>query len=124
MLCFEDGDTIAQSVVYDLPTRSQPVAAGKVVLMDPDFNSDDEIGSDSCCFAGSEDDSVISGCGNGKLFIWSLPERGLDCTVNRSLRVLLGHRGTIRCIRYSDENSSIISCSDDGIIKLWTSTTR
>ena len=121
LLCFED-DEPSQLVVYDLPMIHQPTATGKVLLKDPNMTMSN-VGYDACCFGGLEDELVISASENNSLFIWSLPDenRGLDCTVNRSLRVLAGHGSCINCMRCSSDKSAIVSCDDEGVIKLWTS---
>ena len=124
LLCFERG-AASQLVVYDLPTRHQATGAGKVLLTDPDFRNEEDAGCDACCFAGEEDDLVISGS-KDSLFFWTLPDRnkGLDCTVNRSLYRLpgTGERKTIRSVRCSNDKSLIVTCcDDDSVIKLWTS---
>ena len=122
LLCFERGPSqFDQLVVYDLPTFHQSTVIGKMQLIDPGFRNKD-VGSDACCFASLEDDLVIGGSEDHNLFIWSLPDgnRNIDCTVNRSLRVLPGHGETIRSIRCSSDNSAIVTSAVDGVIKLWT----
>ena len=95
---------------------------GKVLLNDADFCIE-ELGWDTCCFAGLEDDLVIA-ASDSDLFVWSLPDenRGINCTVNQSLHVFRdGHADSIRSIRCSRDKSAIVSCDADGVIKLWTS---
>jgi len=124
LLCFEKNDVCLQLTVYDFPTRHRSFATGKVVLMDPADFSYEAVGWDACCFAGLEDDLVISGSTDKRLFVWSLPDgnRGMDCTVTRSLRVLDGlHAGIIRSVRCSSDKTAIVSGADEGVIKLWTS---
>ena len=92
--------------------------------MDPDLS---KSGERACCFSGSNDDYVISGADDddGKnLYVWSLLDgKGdrIDCTVNRSIRILPGHADNIACICCSYDKSVIVSCADDGVIKLWNS---
>ena len=92
------------------------------MLFDPDF-SDGVISADAYCFAGLEDDLVIGGSEDGDMFVWSLPNgRGRDCTINRSLQTFHnGNDGRVHCVCYSNDKSTIVSCGEDGVIKLWTS---
>ena len=89
--------------------------------MDQNF-SKQGVRGDANCFAGLEDDLVIGGSEDNHLFFWSLPDgnKGLDCTIHRVLGVFLGHDDTINSIRCSSDKSAILSCADDGVIKLWT----
>ena len=125
LLCFEDStedESTSQLVVYDLPTCLQPATVGKVLLIDPVYNGG--VGNDACCFAGLEDDLVIGGSAeDGNLFAWSLPDgKGRDCTINRSLHIFRnGHSDPIQSVRCSNDKSTIASCGEDGVIKLWTS---
>ena len=118
LVCDENGSS--QLVVYDLPTRHRTTSTGKVLASL--FSNKEDVGGDACCFAGLDDDLVIGGSDDHNLFIWSLPDgnRSIDCTINRSLRVLTGHGDTVNSIRCSSDKSFIVSCADDGVIKLWT----
>ena len=114
----------SQLTVYDLPTllHESFLGTGQTALKDSEFTKED-VGYDSFCFAGLDDELVISGSDDHNLHIWSLPDaNGQDCTVNRSLRILRGHEDSIHCVRSSPDRSSLISCADDGVIKLWTPT--
>ena len=121
-----------QIVVFDLPTSQQQ---RKIVLKASGFDKTycGWLFDASCfmlhktlCFMGINDNLVISGSNN--LYIWSLPDaQGQDCTVDQPLCVLdtdTGHGRTqkdfINCVRYSNDNSTVVSCDDDGVIKLWT----
>ncbi|ETN98998.1 WD-40 repeat protein, partial [Reticulomyxa filosa] len=35
------------------------------------------------------------------------------------LRILQGHNGVIRCVKFSPDNNKIVSSSDDTLIKIW-----
>ena len=114
-----------QLTVYDLPSlgnQSSFAATGKVTLGDLDF-SNEAVSYDACCFAGINDELVVSGSGDHNLHIWSLPDgKGQDLLLNRSLHILHGHEDIIRCVRSSPDKRTIVSCGDDGTIKLWTPT--
>ena len=93
------------------------------MLTAPDF-SNTSVWSEACCFAGLEDDLAISASEDNHLFIWSLPQENdllHDRTVEQSLSVLRGHKNEIGCVRCSSDKSTIVSCDDGGVIKLWTS---
>lgn len=96
----------------------------KLMNNGPGFCTDD-VGRNSCCFAGIDDELVIAASDDDNLNIWSLPDsKGQDCQVNQPLRVLTTGRhdeGFINCIRYSSNSSTIISSHGDGVIQLWTS---
>ena len=114
----------SQLTVYDLPTyghQSPAAGTGKIVLKDSDFDNEG-VGYDAFCFAGVEDDLVIAGSEGNQLFIWYLPVtiKGQDCTVNQSLSVVAGHKKTVRCVRSNVDKSSLISCGDEGVVKIWT----
>ena len=118
LLCYEAGSRL---IVYDLSTKEQLAGTGKMKLKAADFINENIL-SHICCFAGMDDEMVISGSDNDNLYIWSLPDpKGQDCQVNRPLRVLTGHQDTINCVRYSSEKSAFISSDYAGVIKLWTS---
>ena len=118
---------LSQHVVINLPMRhhQQPSAVnGKVVLKANDFRNRNVRHNQAYCFAGTDDELVISASDDHHLFIWSLPSEnddGQDRTVDQSLNILQGHTNIIRCIRYNKEQSAIASCGDVGVIKLWTS---
>jgi len=118
LLCLQQ--EISPLVVYDLPTIQQPIVNGNVVLTAPDFSTN---WTGSFGFAGSNDELVISASDkNKKLMIWALPEGRCQQhrTVDQPLKVLQGHNGNIRDVRFSNEASAIVSCDIDGVIKLWT----
>ena len=108
----------SNTVVYDI--QQQAVSAGKVELKEPNSGRR-ALAYDACCFAGVDDELVISASNDDSLLIWSLPEsQDQNMTVDRSLCVLIGHEETIRSVRSSPDKLTFISCDDAGIIKLWT----
>ena len=117
MLC---SGTNPDLVVHDLPTLQHlSSSTWKVELEASDFDYDD--GSDGSCFMGIDDELVIAGSTDKNLYIWSLPDaKGQNCAVDQPLCVLPGHEDVINCVRYSNESSSIISCDEGGVIKLWS----
>ena len=116
LLCSESD----QLVVYDFPSWQQPFKTGKTLLKASDYSTDN-LSIEVSCFAGIDDELVISGSDDNNMYIWSLPDpKGQDCQVNQPLCVLSGHEDVISCVRCSRDNSTIISCDNAGVIKLWT----
>ena len=77
-----------QLVVCVFPTahRHQLFSTGKVALKDLEFNNE-LVCYDAFCFAGIDDQLVISGSISNNLYNWSLPDaKRQDCTINRSLQ--------------------------------------
>ena len=122
LLCNELGRS--QLAVYNFSTQQQqPSNYGKILLKAQDFNSL-EVGYSACCFAGTDDELIISAADDHNLFTWSLPGEndgdGQDLIVYQSTKILKGHKDAIRCVRANKEQPSISSCGDDGVVKLWT----
>ena len=78
--------------------------------------------NNSCCFAGIDDELVISVSHDLNLYIWSLPNEQTHSSqsVDHSFCVLRGHKMAVNCVRYSKADVAVVSCDNDGIIKLWT----
>ena len=117
LLCSESD---SQLVVYDFPSWQQPFKTGKTLLKASDYGNDNWTMYDVSCFAGIDDELVISGSDDCNMYIWSLPDpKGQQCSVDQPLCVLCGHEKVINCVRCSRDNSTLISCDDSGVIKLW-----
>ena len=105
--------------IYDLPTLRHSSDAGKVTLKNVDF-ANENSGCDAFCFAGLDDELVIAGSDDSNLHVWSQADgKGQDLTDNQSFHALSGHKKSIRCVRSSPDQSSIVSCGDGAIIKFW-----
>ena len=85
------------------------------------------MGFQACCFAGTDDELVISVADDHNLFIWSLPGQnggdGHAQIVDQLLTILKGHKDEIRCVPSNKEQSAIASCGIYGVIKWWTPAT-
>ena len=114
------------SAVYILPNghqqQQQPSDLKKILLMAPGFSHKDVLGHQAFCFAGIDEEVAISASDDHKLFIWSLPSEAdhQNQTVGQSIKILRGHGKKINCVRYNKEQSTFVSCANDGVIKLWT----
>lgn len=65
------------------------------------------------CFAGPSEDLILIGSENGDVHIWSKLQ-------GTHLGKIEGHAGAVSCVlEYSKETSKVISCGDDGLIKIW-----
>jgi WD40 repeat protein len=65
------------------------------------------------CFAGPSEDLVLMGSENGKIHVWSKLH-------GSPLGVINAHNGPVNALAMSClDLSSVISCSDDGTLKLW-----
>jgi len=80
------------------------------------------------CFAGGDDELIVaSSLRDHSLHIWSIPDGGLANDENRtfeqSLLTLRGHQKPLENVRYSKAISTLASCGNENVIKLWTPTT-
>ena len=91
--------------VVDIPslTTGDTAAAdsGRVLLSAQGF-SFPSFGRNKFCFAGQDDDLVVSSSEVNDLYVWSLPEsrQGNAISVNQSLLELHGHEQTVLTVRY------------------------
>lgn len=66
------------------------------------------------CFGGVDENIVMSGSQDSKLFMWNRETSNL-------VEILDAHSGgTVNCVRFSPVNpGTFASCGDDGLVKLW-----
>lgn len=82
----------------------------------------------SCCFAGANDEYVLSGSDDFKLYAWRIPQSVINSELSRPEQcegvdeahlVLLSHRSIVNQVRFNYSNSLIASSGVEKIIKLW-----
>ncbi len=112
-------------LVTDVPVSSSgagggAAAGGRVRLSAQGF-SPPTASRYTYCFAGRDDDLVVSVSGDNNLYIWLLPEsQGNDISVKESLLTLHGHTDLVLAVRYDPCNDALASAVVEKIIKLWT----
>ena len=109
-------------VVTDVPTFTGGAAAVATGHINPSAQGFfvPTIGRNTLCFAGRDDDMVVSASGDNKLYIWSLPDsQGNEISANQSLLELRGHTGSVYAVRFDPCNDVLASAGDEKIIKLW-----
>ncbi|KAL5284063.1 DCAF5 family protein [Megaselia abdita] len=77
----------------------------------------------SCCFAGPNDEYILSGSDDFNLYIWSLENCKYDKRaqmIEAEHMVLSGHRSIVNQVRYNYEHGVIASSGVEKIIKLWS----
>ncbi|KAI4466878.1 wd repeat domain-containing family [Holotrichia oblita] len=72
----------------------------------------------TCCFAGDEDEYVLSGSDDFNLYMWSIPED--ESEWGKSHIVLHGHRSIVNQVRYNKNNNLIASSGVEKMVKLWS----
>ena len=113
-------------LVTDVPVSSfgaggGAAAGGRVRLSAQGF-SPPTASRYTYCFAGRDEDLVVSASGDNNLYVWSLPDsQGNAISVNRSLFILRGHIQPVYAVRYDPCNDILASAGGEKIIKLWTS---
>ena len=128
LLCKE----VKQSpVVYNVITGQQ-VGGGansRVQFSSPGYAYPNS-GRRTLCFAGQDDELVVSASADHGLYVWSLPtdqpEDGevSEQIVDSSLTILRGHNGYINAVRYNHQSGTLASAGAEKIIKLWTPIVR
>lgn len=71
----------------------------------------------TCCFAGEDDEYVLSGSDDFNLYMWKIPK---DNEWGQSHVVLRGHRSIVNQVRYNRRNNLIASSGVEKMIKLWS----
>ncbi|XP_042203243.1 DDB1- and CUL4-associated factor 5-like isoform X2 [Homarus americanus] len=75
----------------------------------------------SCCFAGDNDQFVLSGSDDFNLYMWKIPEsNSSDHFVSEAHMVLKGHRSIVNQVRFNPQNFIIASSGVEKIVKLWS----
>ncbi|XP_042859768.1 dentin sialophosphoprotein-like isoform X1 [Penaeus japonicus] len=75
----------------------------------------------SCCFAGDNDQFVLSGSDDFNLYMWKIPENNSsEHFVSEAHMVLKGHRSIVNQVRFNPQNFIIASSGVEKIVKLWS----
>lgn len=125
LLCSE----IEQPLVcYNLPTLLHPKSSGNIRLSAKGYRV--QKGSPKipgqrtlkspCCYAGTNDELIVGSSDDNGIYLWYAPNGEGHRKIDRSLRVLRGHRDVVRSVRYSVRNGVMASCGNEGIVKLWS----
>ena len=111
-------------MVFDVPTVSGGGDdASKMYHLSTQGYSVSGVGRNKFCFAGKDDELVVSSSADNNLYVWSLPENQERAyqTVNSSLHVLRdGHKDAIYSVRYDHCSDTLASAGAEKTIKLWT----
>ena len=109
--------------VVDIPslTGGASADAGQVRLLSDGYSLPG-FGRNKFCFAGRDDDLVVSASTDNNLHVWALPEshEGNEISVNEALLVLRGHTQPVFAVRFDPCNDVLASAGEENIIKLWT----
>lgn len=76
----------------------------------------------SCCFAGDNDEFVLSGSDDFNLYVWRVADANCDATnqwIDTYQMVLYGHRSIVNQVRYNAQRCVIASSGVEKVIKLW-----
>ncbi|XP_031786381.1 DDB1- and CUL4-associated factor 5 isoform X1 [Nasonia vitripennis] len=74
----------------------------------------------SCCFAGSNDEYILSGSDDFNLYMWKIPDDDSVKWVDSAHIILRGHRSIVNQVRYNSASCIIASSGVEKIIKLWS----
>lgn len=86
-------------------------------------NSLDEI---TCLEFNENSNMIAAGFEDSYIKLWSIDGNPLKSIVkndpqnNSSTRRLIGHSGTVYGLSFSQENNYLLSCSEDGTVRLWS----
>ncbi|XP_076233654.1 uncharacterized protein LOC143178735 isoform X2 [Calliopsis andreniformis] len=73
----------------------------------------------SCCFAGDNDEYVLSGSDDFNLYMWKIPPEGVTWLFSAHM-VLRGHRSIVNHVRYNQTSCILASSGVEKIIKIWS----
>ncbi|XP_018304933.1 DDB1- and CUL4-associated factor 5, partial [Mycetomoellerius zeteki] len=73
----------------------------------------------SCCFAGENDEYVLSGSDDFNLYMWKIPPDGKSWVASAHM-VLRGHRSIVNQVRYNQTSCILASSGVEKIIKIWS----
>ncbi|XP_032691163.1 DDB1- and CUL4-associated factor 5 [Odontomachus brunneus] len=73
----------------------------------------------SCCFAGDNDEYVLSGSDDFNLYMWKIPSTEVKW-VESAHMVLRGHRSIVNQVRYNQASCIFASSGVEKIIKIWS----
>lgn len=74
----------------------------------------------SCCFAGDDDQFVLSGSDDFNLYMWKIPQEDTVNFISEAHMVLRGHRSIVNQVRFNQQNFLIASSGVEKIVKLWS----
>lgn len=76
----------------------------------------------SCCFAGDNDDYILSGSDDFNLYAWKVSDADCDKTnqwIDTHHMILNGHRSIVNQVRFNSQKCMIASSGVEKIVKLW-----
>ncbi|KAI5746116.1 hypothetical protein M8J77_000033 [Diaphorina citri] len=75
----------------------------------------------SCCFAGTQDEYVVSGSDDFVLYMWRVPRDDIyGQWIKSAQHTLEGHRSIVNQVRYNEQNCILASSGVEKIVKLWS----
>ncbi|KAK4884518.1 hypothetical protein RN001_000789 [Aquatica leii] len=72
----------------------------------------------TCCFAGDNDEYILSGSDDFNLYMWRIPKGTSEWGMSHV--VLRGHRSIVNQVRYNKHNNLIASSGVEKMVKLWS----
>ncbi|XP_015183769.1 PREDICTED: DDB1- and CUL4-associated factor 5 [Polistes dominula] len=73
----------------------------------------------TCCFAGDNEEYVLSGSDDFNLYMWKIPSESVKW-VDSAHMVLRGHRSIVNQVRYNQSSCVLASSGVEKIIKIWS----
>lgn len=73
----------------------------------------------SCCFAGDNDEYVLSGSDDFNLYMWKIPADDIQWVDSAHMK-LCGHRSIVNQVRYNKSSCILASSGVEKMIKLWS----